>query len=147
MVGSTGTIATVRPPCSRSSAPARKLCPAPPTASGNVMPSSPALASSCHNFRSKRSSPPSSSFSRSWVTCPSRICLARSRTASCSSEKEKSISLAPLPLRYFGLRLIRFVRSALESPAPLLLPSGHRHAETEHRDEIALHLVHTSAER
>src|SRR5215207_10724211 len=119
-VGSTGTGATVRPISSSSRHKATNPRPLPPASSGKAIPSSPAFASSDQVSRSKPSPPASSSLSRSCVMRSDRIWRARSRVASCSSLNEKSICPS-LALR-------------------------HRHAEAEHRDQIALHLVHAAAE-
>ncbi len=53
----------------------------------------------CHSSRSTRSSLRSTSFTRSAVAWPSKICAARSRTASCSSENVKSIAISLPALR------------------------------------------------
>src|ERR1039458_7500586 len=68
--------------------------PAPPTSSGRAMPSNPAEASSAQSLRSNRSSAGSASNwrRRSWVARSVKIRSASSRTASCSSLKEKSMS-------------------------------------------------------
>src|SRR4029450_7045803 len=86
------------------------------------MPRMPASASFAHSSRSKFSSPPSTSFRRSCESSPSRIWGASPWRSSCSPEKEKP-------------------------PVSSLLAGSQRHAEAEHRDEIALHLVHAAAER
>src|SRR5438552_4102415 len=120
-VGSTGTGATVRPISSNSRHRATKPRPLPPASSGNAIPSRPALASSAHVSRSNPSPPASISLRCSWVSRSVRIWWARSRVASCSSVSAKSIC-SPLALR-------------------------HGHAEAEHGDQVALHLVHAAAER
>src|SRR5262245_23724024 len=120
-VGRTGTGATVRPTSSSSRHSATKPRPLPPTSSGSAIPSSPALASSAQVSRSKPSPPASTSLRCSCVSRSVRIWCARSRVACCSSVSAKSMC-SPLALR-------------------------HRHVEAEHRDQVALHLVHAAAER
>src|SRR5438552_2191125 len=118
--GSAGTGATLRPTCSSSRQSSRNPSPLPPTASGRAIPSRLAVASCAHVSRSNPSPPASTSFSRSWVTCPSSTCRAASRTASCSSVNPKSMT-GPLSLR-------------------------HRHAKAEDTDEVTLDLVGAATE-
>src|SRR5260370_14882973 len=83
----------------------------------------PASACFAHYSRSTLSSPPSTSFSRSWLTSASKICVARPARSCCSSLNAKSIR------------------------APVPLTGGERHPETKHRDQVAWDLVRATPER
>src|SRR5262249_62101147 len=94
--------------------------------------------------------PPPASISRrrSFVSSLSRICFARFCRSCCSSLKSKSISMASLAAgrdtRPAAARSAACdVRPSSAAPPS---PRRERHAETEHRDEIALDLVGAAAE-
>src|SRR5580704_5432333 len=101
-----------------------KPSPAPPPSSGRAIPSSPAEASSAQSLRSNRSPSGSASRSRSrsWVDRSVKIRSDSSRTASCSSVKEKSMVLVPLLSQRTG------------------------QAEAEDGDQVPLDLVGAAAE-
>src|SRR5262249_47065918 len=89
--GSSGSGATVRPTSAQKRQSSRKPMPMPPYASGTAIPSRLASASRIHSSRSKKSPAASLCLRRSSVTSFSRISRARSRSASDSSSKRKSM--------------------------------------------------------
>src|SRR5262245_15510306 len=125
IVGKSGAGARWRPSSSSTSATSIGPSSAPPTASGSAIAGRLARASSFQSPESYHSPLASSAFMRSWLQRSAKILRASSRSASWSSESEKSISF-----------LVPRIRSARRA----------RHAELELRHDLALDLVHTAAE-